>query len=244
MSSVRTFWKLSGRSRLLALAVAGLWTGAASPPVAPLPTATELDFDFGSLRDGDLIFRRGKSALSRLVLGADRDAAFSHVGLAWRTAGGISVVHVAPGELPGIPDAAREEPLARFLSADRASAFAVYRVAPRNDTVAARAIAVARDYAERSVPFDAALDLDEPSRLYCTELVWRAYLEAGLDLIGGAGETLAFLGVRRPYISLSQLESSPALELVLRHPDSAPIRRAGSAADVFSESEDFNARTL
>jgi hypothetical protein len=34
-------------------------------------------------------------------------------------------------------------------------------------------------------PFDARLDMTDARALYCTELVWLSYKQAGIDLLGG-----------------------------------------------------------
>jgi uncharacterized protein YycO len=52
----------------------------------------------------------------------------------------------------------------------------------RSDHGTAVASAVANEWASRAVPFDSEFDLRTNDQLYCTELVWLAYENAGLNL--------------------------------------------------------------
>lgn len=40
-------------------------------------------------------------------------------------------------------------------------------------------------YYEMGLPFDKAFDFRNDDKLYCTELVWKAYLAAGINLTNG-----------------------------------------------------------
>ena len=166
----------------------------------------------GALRTGDVIFRRGRSVVSEIVLTADRQGSFSHVGMVLVEAGIPWVVHATPDEPVDTQGAVVREHLNQFLSADRASATAVYRA---SDPVRAdHAAAVAADYARRRLPFDAAFDLLTSDNLYCTELVWRAYLEVGLDLTGGNRDELPIPLGRGLYLLPGTLLSGHLLEAV------------------------------
>ena len=186
--------------------------------------APPLTIRLAALESGDLIFRRGSSALSRLVLETDRETTFSHVGLVWKSGTDTRVIHVSVSEDPHEPDVVRVDPIARFLAPDRATAYAVYRYESSSGHAAEEAIGAALRYLARRVPFDAAFDVETPERLYCAEFVWRAYLEAGIDLVGSEFKTISFLGTHRAYITLGQLLASPGLSLVDAFPLSQPRR--------------------
>ena len=172
------------------------------------------------LREGDLLFRRGLSPLSRFVLDVDSSAKYSHVGILARVDGRLCVVHVSVGEDEPAPDRVRRDSLPAFLAGDRAAAWALYRLREGADRVGPLAAAAARRYLARRVAFDPAFDLRDETRLYCTELAWRAFREAGVDLARGPLDTFSLLGATRPMLSVSRLTSSPELQHVYSFPSS------------------------
>ena len=95
------------------------------------------------LQDGDIIFRRGISLVSNLVLEHDTDSPYSHVGIITLDNGKVFVIHAVPDESETEIDYCKKDPLQLFLRTDRASAYAVIRY---NDKFAAQHAA---DYAEK-----------------------------------------------------------------------------------------------
>lgn len=169
------------------------------------------------VEDGDVVFRRGRSLNSRAVLLADQDSRFSHVGVVIGSATSeASVVHAVPStedDLGGV----RIEPLAEFLSEKKAVTWGVYRLA-REDRLAFSKEAA--KYAEKAgregVEFDSAFELVDDSKLYCTELVWRAYRAAGLDIIDGRFDEIQLPILKADLAILpSRLENSHHLQQVL-----------------------------
>ncbi|MCG8457802.1 MAG: hypothetical protein MI919_16120 [Holophagales bacterium] len=164
---------------------------------------------------GDVIFRRGRSWNSRAVLLADAGSRYSHVGLAIAGLGGPWVVHATPVG-PGTTGGVVREPIRDFLSPERAVEWGVFRVAGRASYELGLAAAdAASAMADRHIGFDDAFDLTDGSQLYCTELVWRAYRKAGVDLVGGELEEIRFPGLGEVLVILpSRLSSSPYLRSV------------------------------
>jgi hypothetical protein len=151
-------------------------------------TAPSLEHTAAHLEAGDLLFRRGRSLHSHAVLLSDPASRFSHVGLVVEGEEELLVAHSVPaeGETAG---GVRLEPLERFLAPDAAVDWAALRLvegAERGRVAARWAKGV------RGVEFDAAFDLGDPRSLYCTELVWRAYLEAGVDLVENRFDEVSF----------------------------------------------------
>src|SRR5574344_1678823 len=113
----------------LMLLAALLCSGRPAPGPAGLPTSSEQQAvlaQAGQLRDGDLVFRRGRDLMSSLVLQQDRHSRFSHVGMVRREGGQVYIVHAMPDE-PGSPGGVRRELLADFLAPALASDAASYR---------------------------------------------------------------------------------------------------------------------
>jgi len=158
----------------LALALPAGWASGftlASPALPP------------DSQPGDLIFRRGTSHESALVLAVD-GGEFSHVGMLLGvpgtsgtpgTPGGWQVIHATPSEIPGRADGVVVDDLAFFLAPARSQHHAVYHV---EATPEQRAQAIRQVLAARDKPFRLA----DPAGTYCTLLIWRAWRDAGLDL--------------------------------------------------------------
>jgi len=125
-------------------------------------------------RPGDLIFRRGTSLDSALVLSVD-SGEFSHVGMLLGAPGAWQVIHATPSEVPGRDDGVVIDDLAFFLDPARSQAHAVYHVQASPEQ---RAQAIKQTLAARGLTFRLA----DPVGTYCTMLIWQAWLDAGLDL--------------------------------------------------------------
>ena len=143
------------------------------------------------LESGDLIFRRGQSFASHLVLLADTQSAYSHVGLLYADGSDMLVIHAVPEGSTGDSAAVRMEPLTSFIATQKASAVSVMRLEHTQARhYAKQAAETAYFYARVPLSFDAQFDLESKDQVYCTELVWRAYLEAGIDLVEGVFDRL------------------------------------------------------
>jgi len=134
-------------------------------------------FPVNELENGDLIFRRGKSAESQAVIIADRRSEFSHVGIIYIEKRTPFVIHAVPGENEGRKDYIKKEKLSDFLAPEKASKYSVFRSnfpKPINETAAS----VANRYYQDKRQFDNKFDLSTNDKLYCTELIMKAYQQA------------------------------------------------------------------
>lgn len=130
--------------------------------------------------DGDLIFRRGRSAESMAVYLADPVHDFSHIGIVVMDGGKPFVIHAVPGEQPEAVSHVLKEPVNAFLDDAKASHWAVYRSKLSLENLK-KVTLKALDFFARQAEFDNNYDLTDDSRLYCTELVMKAYQAAGLE---------------------------------------------------------------
>lgn len=138
----------------------------------------EFDIPKDSIRDGDLVFRLGRSVESSLVQQAGNG--FSHVGMLVWVADTLKVVHAVPKEKN---DSMVFEPIERFLSQAKAQKAGFYKV-ECPDSIAKSASEYALKRYEEGCMFDHMYDLEDETKMYCTELVWRAYNEFGVDISG------------------------------------------------------------
>lgn len=145
------------------------------------------------LRDGDLVFRKGRSLVSRIVLIKDAKTDYSHIGIIAFIGPEPFVIHAVPGE-PGEngEEVVKCESPEDFLSTEKASKFVVYRLA--QDTIGYGRLAACKalEYYHEKLPFDKAMNFRTDDKLYCTELVWKAYLSAGINITDNKFHLISF----------------------------------------------------
>jgi hypothetical protein len=127
-----------------------------------------------NIQNGDLIFRRGHSTESQIVIIADRKSRFSHVGIICIENEIPLVIHAVPSENNGEPDFIKKEKLAEFLVPEKASEFAIYR-SDFSKEIKNRAAVNALQFFENKLTFDGKYDFASDDKLYCTELVLKAF---------------------------------------------------------------------
>ena len=160
-----------------ALLAAIVTTGCSRGEKAPLNVPLE------QLKNGDLALRCGTSLESHAVIGVNgENGPFSHIGIVVEVDGEWFVAHAVPGENEsGEPEYVKLDPIMVYFGRDRAKLGSIMRVT--DDSTACRK---ATDYAQWAVGakkvFDNSFDWEDTTRLYCTEMVQRAYLHAGIDL--------------------------------------------------------------
>lgn len=168
--------------------------------------------DTSFLKDGDVIFRRGTSFVSNMVLMADKNSQYSHTGIIKIIQNKFYVVHSVPAEQPGEKDLAKIELLESFLRKDRTTALAVYRLKIENDYISNYATEIAYNFAKKKTPFDPDFNLHDDSRLYCTELIWKSYLQAGIDILDNKFDNMDIPLFKGPYILPGTLLKSKHLK--------------------------------
>ena len=138
--------------------------------------------DSVDLRAGDLAFRCGGSFDSRAVLIADHGGDFSHVGIVVDDNGKKMIVHAVPDEpeFEGDVDRVKMETPQKFFIRKNAAYGQISRYA--DSTVASKAAEVALDVFRRGTLFDPEFNIDDTTRMYCTELILFSYDRAGAPL--------------------------------------------------------------
>jgi hypothetical protein len=180
------------------------------------------------VREGDIVFRRGGGLTSRAVLAADRGGVYSHVGIVVRDGAQYKIVHLVPGEpeSDGTRDRIKMEGLELFFSPDRAQRGAIARVATEvaeggpgvagmsaeGGDVAGlgrEAACRARELYEAGVMFDHEYDLEDSTRMYCTELIYQVYRHAAnLDIAAGKRSHINLPGFGGDYILPTDIAES------------------------------------
>ncbi|MDR0543549.1 MAG: hypothetical protein LBH19_15250 [Dysgonamonadaceae bacterium] len=169
------------------------------------------------LVEGDLVFRRGTGAKAEAVLRADSQQVYSHAGIAVRTDTTFGIVHITPGEREkgDTADFIKIEPLEVFFGKRRAVHGAVYRLPDRSKSTSAARHALR--LLDRKIVFDHDYSLDDTARMYCTQLIWHCYLQAGTDISNGRRSEIANIPLYSgTYILPSDIYTSKELVLIFK----------------------------
>jgi hypothetical protein len=165
-------------------------------------------------KTGDLIFRRGKSFASQAVLITDQNSRYSHVGLVCLVKGKPFVIHSVPYENGNGKDEVKCEKLESFLSFEKASRAGVYRVSGISNSGLEKVVHWAKNAFDARVKFDEDYNLQSDDKLYCTELIWKSYRAAGIDLVKGHFDDLNIPLKGGNYILPGRLILNPILKKI------------------------------
>ncbi|MBN1638041.1 MAG: hypothetical protein JW866_03685 [Ignavibacteriales bacterium] len=176
---------------------------------------TNVGLDYRIVEHGDLIFRKGRSLVSQFVLLMDSDSPYSHVGVVVRPQDSIFVVHAVPGETDADTDYVRMDYIDDFLDYENNSGGSIYRFFDTiNFAIPNTAAEIAKSYFDDKIMFDPDFSMRTDDKLYCTELVWKAYKNAGIDLIENRLDT-AFIPLGDgPFLYPSSLIKSKYLNKI------------------------------
>ncbi len=170
--------------------------------------------DYSLLQEGDLVFRQGNGILSQALELRDKNSQFSHVGIVKIIDNLPLIIHASTGKPLGNNAIVKMESIEDFLQKDLASAVGVYRLDRANYNLRKNAANLAYQYSLKQVPFDADFSLQSEDKLYCTELVWRAYLEVGIDLVDNTFSQLSFPFNQELYLLPNSLLDSKHLKQI------------------------------
>ena len=161
--------------------------------------AFSFQIDETILQEGDIVFRRGMSIASHIVLFANKEDGYSHVGIMVKDSLGWKVIHAVPGETDkeNPDEVIKKESLSQFLAPDKANAAAIFRL-DTIETIGILAAQKAQTLFERKLLFDHKYDLEDSAKMYCTELLFFVFKYAGVDI--SEGRRSSFPGFREAFL--------------------------------------------
>lgn len=165
--------------------------------------------------DGDILLRKGTGLTSRAVMLADGGSDYSHCGIVVTSEGKTMVIHAVPDEpdFEGDTDRVKIEPIEEFFSDIKASKGCIMRSTNKYaaKTSAGKAIEIYR----RKTSFDHSYDLNDTTKMYCSELVEMAYTAGGIDISEGRRHNIRLPGMEfRNVILPSDFTKSSKLKLI------------------------------
>jgi hypothetical protein len=146
------------------------------PAIDAYPLVSLIEPD---LEEGDILLRRGSSFVSTLISRASPSAGgMSHCGIVVRDQGDWQIIHSISGSISD-QDGIRMENLQSF--ADKAYRAKIKLVKPAFEIDRQLLAQRARYYLNQGAAFDHEFDLEDSSRLYCSELIRAVYLDSGAE---------------------------------------------------------------
>lgn len=166
-------------------------------------------------REGDIVFRRGTGFTSRIVLATDNEGRYSHIGILKKENGVWCVIHAVPGEpdFEGDADRVKLEPVEQFFDATKATRGAVMHLQV-DSSLAYRAAQSALRLFHKRVLFDHDYDLNDTTKMYCTELIDYVYRKEGIDLPEGRTTSVNIPGMNGDYIMPNDIAQNKRLCLI------------------------------
>lgn len=150
-----------------------------------ISTIEKKQFDVEMIRNGDLVFRKGRGLFSDIFKDiGEIDSPFSHVGIVYIEGNDVFAIHTEASELTGV-GCAKKELLSTFVSSSNAQTYDFYRVNGLGSAGIKSVLKTALEYVTDKIPFDTKFNMKDNGRLYCTELVYKAYKVAGINLVKG-----------------------------------------------------------
>lgn len=129
---------------------------------------------YSKIQEGDFILRRGHGMISDLISSHINKGILdvTHVGILHEINDDWFVIHSMSSEVSHF-DGVQIQPLHRFLFDSKPDKTTVTRLKNISISQAKEISKKALHYVEIKVPFDSYGNLDDGSKLFCTELVWR-----------------------------------------------------------------------
>ena len=148
-------------------------------PVISLP--------YSDMQEGDLAFRCGYGFFSRAVTAVEQERSYSHVGILIKDSVKWMVAHAVPGEIEFQGDFPRVkiEPIEDYYTPSRANKGCLVHTGVIDNGIICSVHSLALRYVRDSVRFDEKYNLNDSTRVYCTEFVWRLYRKYEIDLTEG-----------------------------------------------------------
>ncbi len=164
------------------------------------------------LKDGDLLFRRGTGVAGHFVTAMDNEGKFSHVGIVVNKDSGWFVIHAVPNEreFDGDFDRVKCEYIDSFLDRYPNCDIGLYRPEVEQEKIAT-AVRNAIRLSIKQVPFDHDYNLEDTTKLYCTEMVEYVYSLAGVSISEGRCTEITFPMMQGFYIMPSDFTKNNIL---------------------------------
>jgi uncharacterized protein YycO len=126
--------------------------------------------EINKLKDGDIILRRGFGMVSDLIVTTmNEEYDISHCAIIVKDNNHFKVIHTVSQSLSEF-DGVQSQTLSRFISDSKENSIIVVRLKGISDSSISQR---AKYFLSKKLPFDHDFDINDSSKLYCTELIWK-----------------------------------------------------------------------
>lgn len=136
--------------------------------------------DESTLMDGDLVLRHSKGFVSDAILTFQtQDPQFSHSGIVKKIDGKTFIYHATGGE-ENVSQKMKCEPIAIYCHPAATYKFGVFRW-DLSDEQRERFVSILDGYYKSGLEFDLDFDMTTDSKMYCSEMIYKALVIATND---------------------------------------------------------------
>jgi hypothetical protein len=168
-----------------------------------------------NIEHGDLVFRKGPSLESFTVYLIDKEKEFSHVGIVYILDDEIQIIHAVPTKNHE-KEWIKMERLSTFLCPKNASTYAIIRPiieAEQKQKVAQEAYQFYQD----KVYFDNDYDMRSNDKLYCTELIIKAFNNSDIDIGNNPLTQINFMLNKHSILLPGTLLKNPSFKRIINN---------------------------
>ncbi len=141
------------------------------------------DFNYKILKSGDIVFTRGNSINSYVVLLFDRNTSnYSHCGIIYKEKDKCYIIHATPSPIDNQKGRVVMESLEKFFLVNKVTLTSISRLDDKYEKNIEKAVMETQRYQKASILFDNEFSLKN-DKLYCTELIWKSFLDSGINLL-------------------------------------------------------------
>ena len=173
--------------------------------------------DSNQLREGDIILRRGNGFVSSVINELFQTGYnLSHCAFLTNENGKWYVIHTVSSELSNF-DGVQKESLEKFVLESVPRTIITVRLKDKNlDPL--KPLMFARNYLKQKIAFDDKFDLSDSTKFYCTELIYKAYLNAfKKDLFSSRFKT-----DHPNFLSINAFLDTTLFDIIINHQASNP----------------------
>ncbi len=133
--------------------------------------------EIGLIESGDIILRRGYGFISDMIVSRlNERASISHCGIVERTDSTFKVIHAVSQSLSDF-DGVQSQNFWRFVNESKERSIIIVRYRYRKGQTRFQVTDRVNQFLARKIPFDYKFDIHDTTKFYCTELIWRVFLD-------------------------------------------------------------------
>ncbi len=134
--------------------------------------------EYKLIKDGDIILRHGYGFVSDMIVQTlEEDLAISHCAIIVKNDSAINVIHSVSQTVSDF-DGVQVQDIRQFVHESKMNSIIVLRYRYNDKQNAASVSERASYYLDRRIPFDLSFNIEDTTRFFCTEFIWKVFLDA------------------------------------------------------------------